>query len=130
MDIRATGIGQVDIFCYSPLQIIRVTDNLKSSTEPSMSRSLPALPPQSGCRVCGLPGFKLCADCARVVGSNQQLDWVCTVCGKATNQYTAVKANLHRACEALPTVTFNQTGMVEYCDRENASRQARLFGGK
>lgn len=94
-----------------------------------MSRSLPALPPQSGCRVCGVSGYKLCADCARVVGSNQQLDWVCTVCGKPTNQYTAVKANLHRACESLPVLpAIDSTAMARDMARDNERRQARLFG--
>lgn len=95
-----------------------------------MSRTLPALPPITGCRTCGAPGFKLCSACAAVTDSKVEADWVCRVCKLPTNAYNCVRIDLHRACEALPTVAFNQTGMVEFCDHENASRQARLFGGK
>lgn len=94
-----------------------------------MSRSLPALPPATGCRTCGAPGFKLCSACAAVTDSKVEADWVCRVCKLPTNAYNCVRIDLHRACEALPTVAFNQTGMVEFCDAQNASRQARLFGG-
>lgn len=94
-----------------------------------MSRTLPALPPITGCRTCGLPGFKLCPDCARVTDSKTEADWVCQVCGQPTNAYNCVRANLHRACESLPVASFNQAGMFEFCDLENASKQARLFGG-
>ena len=94
-----------------------------------MARALPALPPATGCRTCGQPGFKLCPDCARVSERNQELDWTCQVCGQPTNAYNAVRANLHRACELLPATVLSQVGMVEFCDAQNASLQARLFGG-
>ena len=57
------------------------------------------------------------------------MDWVCTVCGKPTNQYTAVKANLHRDCETLaPAPALDCTAMALDMQRDNDRKQARLFG--
>ena len=96
-----------------------------------MSR-LPALPPATGCRVCGTEHFELCESCADSIGVPPRLipSPTCLKCGQDRRGFGS--AHYCTAClsdgKAAPMSLEEQTQLSEEMDRDNDRQVAIRFG--
>lgn len=69
-----------------------------------MSKGLPALPPKSGCRVCGVAHFKICPTCAASVGTTPTYirSPTCLQCGCEKGTYGSAHRCLRCSMADLP----------------------------
>ena len=101
----------------------------------SRRHQIPALPPRSGCRVCGAEGWELCEECAkdpaftdRGIGSRRAKRAMlshCKQCGREKNGWGTLEL-CTTCCTPGSEKPFNYKGFEADCDAENERLLKRL----